>query len=291
MVENWSSAQHRRWKKLDRKSVKRDEQSVKEQLNVHVIDARTYLKAPCYSSSSLHSQQWADGLNKTAGATLLSFISRVSICRVYFQLLCAGLLVSYTLGPITERIFWQVSCGVSSWHLRLVKKTATVCRITASTVQPEGSPSSKEILLMWRWNRLPFWSQISLFFFFFTCSWHHGEVNKQAAVCVRPSVWALVDLLRGPDDTVEQSHADTHIGTHAIPVPVPQAADRSAKGQTGWIPAETQRGSGWTFLQGRVGNHLWRRLLDNQRQRALSPTGLRRSHGMDAQCQIWQGPR
>lgn len=32
MVENWIVAQRRRWKKLDRKAIKNDEQSVKEQL-------------------------------------------------------------------------------------------------------------------------------------------------------------------------------------------------------------------------------------------------------------------
>lgn len=87
--------------------------------------------------TSQSSQQWANGLNQTAGTTLHSFISRVSTCRVYFQLLFAGLLVSYALDWTTEYIFWQVSCGVSFWHLRLVflvKKTTTVCRITVQTI-------------------------------------------------------------------------------------------------------------------------------------------------------------
>lgn len=128
-------------------------------------------------------------------------------------------------------------------------------------------------------------SHLSRLFISYMCSWNDGEVKMQTDVSNQCSVWVVVYLLLGPDYTIKHSHA----GTHTIPVPPPP--DRTTKDKIGWIPTKTQRGSRWAFLQGRVGNHLWWRLLNSKRQRALSSAGLRLSHRMDPQCQIRQGPR
>lgn len=96
--------------------------------------------------------------------------------------------------------------------------------------------------------------KLSVFFCSFMCSWNNGEVEMQTAVSHQPAVWVVVSLLCDPEHTIKHSHTLT--------IPCPPDSNWTTKGPTGRTPSKTQWGSDRTFLQGRVGDHLWWWFLD-----------------------------